>query len=42
MIDVHKLLEELSTYSSGGPGTTRLAYSGVVLFHDYHSVQTES
>ena len=27
MIDVHKLLEELSTYSSGGPGTTRLAYS---------------
>ena len=27
MIDVHKLLEEISTYSTGGLGTTRLAYS---------------
>lgn len=27
MIQVHELLKELSQYSSGGPGTTRLAYS---------------
>lgn len=27
MIQVHELLKELSGYSSGGPGTTRLAYS---------------
>ena len=26
MIDVHGLMKELSTFSSGGPGTTRLAY----------------